>query len=221
MEIKKIKLSMNGELNMSIKGLPTLEKANNMLEEAAILNPGKWIDHSKYVAEGAKLIAECCNLDGEKAYILGLLHDIGRRYGITGLRHSIDGYNFCRELGYDLCARISLTHNFPAKDLRYTVGEWDCSEEEYNFVQTYIEDVEYDNYDKLVQLCDAIALPEGFTLMEKRLMDIALRHGVSEYAVYEWKKNFELKKYFEDIMGKSIYSILPKVVENTFEGAIV
>lgn len=205
---------------MNREGIPTLEEASRMLEEAGILNPGLWVSHSKYVAEGAKLIAESCNLDGEKAYILGLLHDIGRRYGITGLRHSIDGYKFCSDLGYDLSARISLTHNFPAKDIRYTLGKWDCSEEEYNFIKSFIEDVEYDDYDKLIQLCDALALPEGFTLMEKRLIDIALRHGVNEYAVYEWKGNFELKKYFEDLMGKSIYSILPRVVENTFEGGI-
>ena len=42
--------------------------------------------HSMYVAEGAKLIAEQTdNLNPEVAYILGLLHDIGRREGVHAM----------------------------------------------------------------------------------------------------------------------------------------
>lgn len=51
-------------------------------------------------------------------------------------------------------------------------------------------------------------------------MDVALRHGVHEYTVYKWKKTFEIKTHFENLMGKSIYSVLPGVVQNTFEGAV-
>jgi hypothetical protein len=54
-------------------------------------------------------------------------------------------------------------------------------------------------------------------LIEKRLVDVALRHGVHEYTVPKWKAFMELKDYFEKKMGKSIYSILPGVIDNTFE----
>jgi HD superfamily phosphodiesterase len=72
-------------------GVPTLEEAMLILKEAEKLNPGGWVKHSMYVAEGAKLIAEQTdNLDSELAYILGLLHDIGRRDGIHGMRHGLN-----------------------------------------------------------------------------------------------------------------------------------
>lgn len=48
-------------------------------------------------------------------------------------------------------------------------------------------------------------------------MDMALRSGVNEYTIPRWKSTFENKKYFEDKLGKSIYSLLPNVRENTFD----
>jgi hypothetical protein len=74
----------------------------------------------------------------------------------------------------------------------------------------------FDDYDRLIQLCDAIALPDGFTLIEKRLIDVALRHDVTEYTIPKWKAFLTLREHFDQKMGKSIYSILPGVIENTF-----
>jgi len=53
--------------------------------------------------------------------------------------------------------------------------------------------------------------------MEKRMVYVALRHGIHEHIIDKWKATFETKKYFEEKMGKSIYSVLPRVIENTFE----
>ena len=54
--------------------------AFEMLEEARDLNPGPWIEHSLRVAAVAKTIAEIIpRFDPERAYTMGLLHDIGRR----------------------------------------------------------------------------------------------------------------------------------------------
>lgn len=67
------------------KGVPTLEEAKKILEECGKLNPEPWVEHSINVAEAAKLITEQIDdLDSELAYILGLLHDIGRREGVHG-----------------------------------------------------------------------------------------------------------------------------------------
>ena len=64
--------------------VPTRNRAITMLEEAKRLNPGQWVQHSRYVGEAAALIAgHCDGMDAEKAYVLGLLHDIGRRVGKT------------------------------------------------------------------------------------------------------------------------------------------
>ena len=37
--------------------------------------------------------------------------------------------------------------------------------------------------DRLVQLCDALCLPAGFCLMEKRPVDVAVRYGVHPHTV--------------------------------------
>jgi len=201
-----------------MRGIPNLEEANIMLKEAEKLNPGPWVQHSLYVGQAAKLIAENYeDMDPEVAYIVGMLHDIGRRYGVTNMRHSLDGYNYAVEKGYDLLGKICLTHSFPTKDIEEAFGKWDCNKDEYEFVKKYLDSIELDDYDKLIQLCDALALPEGFTLMEKRMIDVALRHGVHQHIIPKWKATFEIKDYFEKRMGKSIYSVLPGVVENTFK----
>jgi HD superfamily phosphodiesterase len=111
--------------------IPTIEMAEAYLKEASALNPGSWIEHSRNVALSAKLIAECCNeLDSEAAYILGLLHDIGRREGKMQARHALDGYRFMLEQGYEDCARICLTHTFQCMDVNGVYDSWDCPDED-------------------------------------------------------------------------------------------
>lgn len=146
-----------------------------------------------------------------------MLHDIGRRAGITGLRHIIDGYNFASEKGFHRVAKVCITHSFDYKDIRAGFGKWDCSEEEYNFVESYIDTVEYDDYDRLIQLCDALAFINGYYLIEKRMVDAVIRHGMNEYTTQKWRSTFETKNYFEQKIGKSLYTLLPGVIENTFD----
>ena len=201
------------------RSVPTLEEAMKMLKEAEDLNPGPWVKHSMNVAKGAELIAEQTdNLDPEVAYILGMLHDIGRREGVHAMRHGLDGYNYAIEKGYDLVARTCLSHTaFRYNNEVVIVGRWDGTKEEYNFVKEYLSKTEETDYDKLIKLCDYLSLAEGFCLIEKRLVDIALRGGINEYTIPRWKSTFENQRYFEDKIGKSIYSILPNVAENTFK----
>jgi hypothetical protein len=79
-----------------------------------------------------------------------------------------------------------------------------------------LENTEYDDYDRLIQLCDALVFIDGYYLIEKRMIEAALRHGINEYTTFKWKSTLEIKDYFENKMGKSVYSILPGVVEKTF-----
>lgn len=207
-------------INFDGQGVPTLEKAKYILMEAEKLNPGPWVKHSLNVAEAAKLIAEQTDdMNPELAYILGLLHDIGRRrFGIIGMRHSIDGYNYAVEQGYDLVGRICLSHvAFRYNNKVIIVGKWNGTKEEHNFIVDYLSKTEETDYDKLIKLCDYIALDSGFLLMEKRLIEMAIRGGVNEYTIPRWKSSFEIKNYFEQKIGKPIYEVLPGVIENTFE----
>ncbi len=197
--------------------VPTLQEARAFLAEARARNPGAWVDHSVVVARAAEAIATYHPaLDPYDSYVMGLLHDIGRREGVTGVRHIVDGYRFLEEKGFEDAARICLTHSFPIQDARVMFSKWDCSEEEARFVKDYLAQVEYTNYDRLFQLCDALALPSGFCLIEKRLVDAALRHGINEHVVPKWRATLDIQQAFEKTIGRSIYSVLPGVMENTF-----
>lgn len=189
--------------------LPTKSEAQKLLAEAEIMNPGPWAAHSRVAADCARIIAEKCDhLDSDTAYVLGLLHDVGRREGVTDMRHIFDGYGYLKSLGYDDAARICLTHSFPYKDVRSYNGQNDCTSEETEFIKTFIANTEYDDYDRLIQLCDALALPDGATLIEKRLADVVKRRGANALTEVKHRSFSALKTYFDTKTGTDIYRLL-------------
>lgn len=188
------------------------------MSEAEKRRPGPWVQHSFFAAQAAAQIASrVASLDSSAAYVLGYIHDIGRQDGSADMRHIIDGYQFLTRLGYDDAARICLTHSFPLKNIDAAAGLWDCSPEEYEFVKDFLAGIEFTHYDKLIQLCDGVCLPTGFCLIEKRMVDVALRHGVNGLTVEKWKAYLRIQKEFEQLIGGSIYRILPGVIDNTFD----
>ena len=193
---------------------PDERTALKELEIAGKLNAGKWVDHSMNVAEAAKRIAQACGtLDVEKAYVCGLLHDIGRRTGIAAVRHIIDGYDYCISNGWDEVARICLTHSFPVKDIEADIGKKDITEQQYSFISDYLNNLKYDDYDKLIILCDALGDADGFCILEKRFIDTTRRYGIFPFSIDRWNKTYEYKEYFEKMTGRSIYSLLPGIEE--------
>lgn len=194
----------------------TPSEADKELKIAAQLTPGPWEQHSISVAKNARLIAEKVEgMDCDKAYVMGLMHDIGRRAGIKGILHIFDGYDYMMSIKQEEIARICLTHSFPIKDVNTFFGKYDCSSEQKEFLAAFLENSEYDNYDILIQLCDAISLPNGACIMEKRLVDVALRHGLPDFTIDKWKAFMNTKKYFDELCGCNIYTLLPNVLENS------
>ena len=64
----------------------------------------------------------------------------------------------------------------------------------------------YSDYDRLIQLCDSIAIAiRRVCLMEKRLVDVVLRHGVNPLTVHKWKA---LMQIFEEFQIKNRRSAL-------------
>ena len=134
--------------------IPDRERANKELKWAADLNPGPW------------------------AYVLGLLHDTGRYAGRTSERHLLDGYRRCMEHGWEEAARICMSHAFMIQDIGTSIGEFDVTPQDYEFMKEFISGAVYDDYDRLVQLCDSLALPTGFCPLETRFVDVTIRYGV-------------------------------------------
>ena len=183
--------------------LPARDEAMRLLEEGHARNPGLWKDHSIVTAECAYLIAQrCAGMNAEKAYILGLLHDIGRREGVTYIAHVIDGYRYLTGLGYDEAARICITHSFARQDINDYIGKIDITAESFEELKTVLAGYTYDDYDRLIQLCDNIALPSGSVPMAERIADVKNRYGY--YPEAKQHKAFELKRYFEHKSGLDI-----------------
>ena len=47
---------------------------------------------------------------------------------------------------------------------------------DYLFMKEFVANAVYDDYDRLVQLWDAWAMPSGFCLLEKRFVDVTMRY---------------------------------------------
>lgn len=186
--------------------IPTREKAEELLRDGEACNPGAWADHSRAVAMCAEKIAAACgDMDTEKAYVLGLLHDIGRKFGVKHMGHIYDGYHYMTELGYDEAARICLSHSFSIQKLEDYIGKWDVTLEEQQELRALLAEMVYDDYDRLIQVCDSLA---GITVvdMEERMADVKRRYG--SYPQDKWDRNLELKGYFEEKMGQDIYTVV-------------
>lgn len=189
--------------------IPARMEAKRLLREAEQCNPGPWGNHSRVVAHCAEKIAGSCDgMDRDKAYVLGLLHDIGRKFGVRHLGHVSDGYTYMMSLGYDEAAKICLTHSFNNQSTKEYIGNFDTSEEELELINTALAQVVMDDYDRLIQLCDSLAGSEGVLDIEERMGDVKRRYG--SYPQEKWDANIKLKEYFEEKMGKDIYEVVEK-----------
>lgn len=87
----------------------------NLLLDGVSCNPGPWGRHCLTAAYCAEKIAGACgNMDTEKVYILGLLHDIGRKFGV---RHAVSfrGIRFSDKFAYKMCEIQSTGGKLPTR----------------------------------------------------------------------------------------------------------
>jgi len=187
--------------------IPTREEADQLLIWAGEQNPGVWTDHSKVVARAAETIAEKCGLDTHRAYVSGLLHDIGRYEGIRGLYHSYAGYELLKSKGYDEIADVCISHSFSTKNIEEFFGKNDCTAEEIEVIKQYITKSTYNDYDKLIQLCDVMCGATGVTLIEVRIMDVIRRYGLENVTLNRIEAFFKRKEYFDNLCGMNIYDL--------------
>lgn len=191
---------------------PSRCMAELLLEEGVKKNPGSWREHSYAVARAAEKIAVAINqncgqekMNPDLAYVYGLLHDIGRQEGHTYIAHVYDGYYFLMSLGYEKAAQICLTHSFNLKTTEDYIGKIDISDEHMQEIKKLLAAVQYDDYDRLIQLLDATCGADGTFNLEDRMNDVKSRYGY--YPQGKWDKNFELKAYFEKLAGREYYSM--------------
>ncbi|GGK12139.1 metal-dependent phosphohydrolase [Deinococcus malanensis] len=194
--------------------LPPCSVAEHLLLEAGLLNPGPWVAHSRQVALAARHIAQRHpELDPERAYVLGLLHDIGRRTGPNRDRHILDGYDYLTGLGFTDAARIALTHSFVLPGLDTLQGEWDGTPEELRRLEILVGQAHQTEEDRLLQLCDLLALADGFCTVHERMVDVALRYSVNARTADKWRAQLSLKAHFDQACRVNVYRLLPGLCE--------
>lgn len=116
-------------------------------------------------------------------------------------------------------AIICVTHSFPYKNEHIEIAaDWSLVPDymKNQLVEILDEHSEYDLYNKVITLCDALADAEGFTTLEKRLVSVGLRHGINSHTSLHWKGFYEIKNELETLIHKSIYTLLPEVEKSIY-----
>ena len=194
---------------------PTIAEAEEIFEWGVGKHGGGWVGHSQTVARAARVIAEAAELDGDRAYVLGLLHDIGRYTGIRTMRHVVAGYELMTEKGFDEVAKICITHTYPEGAPVDYVGP---GETEARAIETVLQEVEYDDYDRLIAFCDLISERDGVSLIEQRLIGVVRRYGYTEERGRVWDLFFGLKEYWDEKCGRNVYELFREEIEGRIFG---
>ncbi|MFI3242096.1 MAG: HD domain-containing protein [Alphaproteobacteria bacterium] len=187
---------------------PTKEQAQILLLKKYIGGDNvKALFHFFNIAEAAEKIAEKSGLNPEKAYVLGLLHDYGYEasHPTQPDFHPRQGYLQMLEMGYIDVARVCLSHTFPNKDLSTNNFPQDF----LDWVEKELKNIEYDDYDRLIQLCDMFFNDNNKFSINSRVEDIATRHKISKQQQETMLNNaIYLKNYFDNKCGCDVYKLL-------------
>ena len=199
---------------------PTIKQALNLFDSGMALMDKEQAYYSFY--KGKSFRSHCClvaccaeiiasrldNIDCQKAYIFGLLHDYGKMVRDAENKeyfHGLTGYEEMIKLGYDEVARICLTHTFTKRDFKYT---------EYNYpemrkTKELLSKIDYNDYDRLIQLCDLLVVGMGFSKIKDRMIFIKDKYRVSNIQIkHLYRQALGLKNYFDRRCGCNIYRLL-------------
>lgn len=168
----------------------------------------RWVKHSLYVGIAAGRIAQKLGIDADYARSLGYIHDIGRK--IAHPNHPILGYKYMISHGFSIEARSCITHNYIDNQIKYTAGVGPKGKNA-ELIKIYLQSIDLDIYDNIIQMCDLFCLSTGFTTVERRMLDITKRKGVYPNSELHFKKTLELKNRLENMMNCSIYDLFSEI----------
>lgn len=168
----------------------------------------EYLFHSLGIAHACARVATLIpGMDSEKAWVLGLLHDYGKRHDERKGEHfhALDGYEEMLRLGYTDVARICLTHSFPKKDFDFSA--YGCSKNWLATAREKLENVKIDDYDRLVRLFDFMFEGMRITTFENRVAGIISRYHPKTPPTDLYNHALENKAYFESKIGQNIYQL--------------
>lgn len=196
----------------------TSNEARELLEkERSNQKDDRWIGHSICVGDSAGIIAKALQekgieVDVDKAITLGYIHDIGK-YNGESAGHVMRGYEYLKEKGYDdeYC-NICLTHSYLNNDTLCTAGGIPG---DIPFRTEFIKNHKYTIEEKIINLCDLMCPQSGVIYtIDKRLIDIMIRRGAYSNTQYHIKETYNLKEYFDNLLGYNLYDLFPEIKDN-------
>ena len=167
--------------------------------------------HAAMVAVAAQMIAsKIPEIDGEKAYIMGLMHDCGKLLyddELSNQFHGLVGYKYLRDLGYDELARISLTHTFYEQELKLN-DYANLDAKEMRKSRILLRQVAFDDYDRLIQLCNRLSV--GVVLdVKKRFVELENTYRLPKKLIFQkYREALKLKYYFDKKCGCDVFRLL-------------
>ena len=108
-----------------------------------------------------------------------------------------------KEAGWPLLARVCLSHSFALQEIQAYGGAFDLEEGQIREMSDALQAMVYDDYDRLIQLCDNISGASGIMRMEDRIADIQARYH--HYPLKKREITLTLVDYFNRKTGSDIY----------------
>lgn len=207
---KQLTIAEAQRLNQEgIKRIGILEADNPRAEEFML----RMVSHSELVAVAAQKIAEKIpDMDADKAYIYGLLHDYGKYFGdVLSKRtfHGLIGYQKLMGMGYFDVAKINLTHTFLQKD--FEMSEYVAYNRNHLLTtKEILATMEFDDYDRLLQLTDLLPQKyDGYEGVRVRFIRLKRVYNMADEVVEKRiKEAMRLKEYFDKKGNIDIYKML-------------
>ena len=146
-------------------------------------NTSSWLTHSLFEARLCRRLAMMIDLNPNIAYNFGLLHDYGRKFSHK-FDHVILGFEALVDKGL-FESRACLTHSF-LNDGRFNNNEIpdepfeiidnkEHFDKEYDDLSKLLRNVEYTDYDRILNIADLMASDHGILPPIDRIYDILSR----------------------------------------------
>ncbi|MDR3031004.1 MAG: HD domain-containing protein [Holosporales bacterium] len=168
--------------------------------------------HSLTVAFAAKTIAaKTENLDPKKAFLYGLMHDIGKFFLSKPeiYKHPRIGYELTK-LKYPDIAEICVSHPFPNFALKSYFTQYCAGDAfEADRIEKALSGVKINDYIELIQLCDKLSGINDYMSLE-----LKFKWYKDNYQIYEesfkanYKKLSEIKLKFDAAIKNNVYTLL-------------
>lgn len=184
---------LNGLLNCAIdlaSNGKNMGSNESVRPNGARRNTSNWINHCLNVGVVCKNLGTSLNLDADKAFALGILHDVGRKKS-QKFDHTIKGFEYLVDLSYEDEAFACLTHSFVnggrcASNEKAEEGFYLDNEGNPHFmddavkddITVFLENYEYNDYDLILNIADLVATSSNIATIEERLKDIATRREI-------------------------------------------